>query len=510
MAEPSTQRHYRAPCPGCGAPVEFRSAQSTHAVCSYCQSTVVRSGEVLSRVGKMAEVFDDHSPLQLMASGRAVLDGREQPFTLIGRLQYKADTGTWTEWNAILEDGTTATLGEDNGGYVFTRPTEPGRDLPAPERFRVGATTAINGTPYSVAANVQAHLLSAQGELPKLPPLGQPFPVVELRSEQGEVLSIDYSQSPPRVERGRAVRLEDLRMQGLREESVKEEKARQFSCPHCGAPVQVAFDTTKSLTCPSCASLIDISGGIGGELRHAVQDEPVQPLIPLGSTGRLEGVDWQVVGFQHRMGQEPDDDERFGWDEYLLYHRQRGFAFLVDASDGWSLVRPATGAPKLSANGQSATYLQSAYRLDYQYRAETTYALGEFYWPVARGQVTQNRDFSGAGGKGRLSMEQTPREITWSVGSLVDSALVAQAFKLEGRKDLFKRDDAAPLASAGTVGSVGCGTVVLVALVLIVLLLLFSRGCSSSCDPERENCTSSSYRSSGGSFGGWSSGGGHK
>ena len=43
----TVQRHYRAPCPGCGAPVEFRSAQSTFAVCGYCQSTVVRQGEVL-------------------------------------------------------------------------------------------------------------------------------------------------------------------------------------------------------------------------------------------------------------------------------------------------------------------------------------------------------------------------------------------------------------------------------------------------------------------------------
>ena len=51
-----TQRYYRAPCPGCGAPVEFKSAQSTHAVCGYCQSTVVRSGEVLTRLGKMAEL----------------------------------------------------------------------------------------------------------------------------------------------------------------------------------------------------------------------------------------------------------------------------------------------------------------------------------------------------------------------------------------------------------------------------------------------------------------------
>ena len=96
MATSPTQRSYRAPCPGCGAPVEFRSAQSTHAVCGYCQSTVVRQGEVLSRIGKMAELFDDHSPLQLMASGRVTEGGKEQPFTLIGSLQFKNEAGTWT------------------------------------------------------------------------------------------------------------------------------------------------------------------------------------------------------------------------------------------------------------------------------------------------------------------------------------------------------------------------------------------------------------------------------
>jgi ribosomal protein S27AE len=68
--EESPQRAYRAACPGCGAPVLFRSAQSTHAVCGYCHSTVVRDGERLSRIGKMADVFDDYSRLQLMASGR--------------------------------------------------------------------------------------------------------------------------------------------------------------------------------------------------------------------------------------------------------------------------------------------------------------------------------------------------------------------------------------------------------------------------------------------------------
>lgn len=496
MATDPTQRYYRAPCPGCGAPVEFKSAQSTHAVCGFCQSTVVRSGDVLQRLGKMAELFDDHSPLQLMASGRVTLDGKEHPFTLIGRLQYKNEAGVWTEWIAFLQDGSMASLGEDNGSYVFTRPMDPGRELPEANRFRVGSTTAINGKPYSVAFSGQASLISAQGELPKLPALGQPFDMVELRSEDGEVLSIDYGHQPPHVERGKSVLLEDLQLQGLKDESAKDEKGRQFNCPHCGAPVQVQLSTTKSITCGSCASIIDLSSGVGGELRSAEQDEPVRPIIPLGSKGQLQGVHWQVVGFQHRMGVEPGDDEHFGWSEYLLYNQKRGFAFLVDAEDGWSMVRPTTGAPQMAANGRTAKYMGSTYQLKYTYEAETTYVLGEFYWQVERGQKTSNRDFANA--KGLLSMEQSKNELTWSAGDKLASDTVVKAFKLDDKKDLLQRDDPGPFVAAK---GLGCGTLILIAVVLIILLVLLSN-CSGS--------PGGGYRSSSGSFGGFSTGGGHK
>ncbi|MFX7690450.1 DUF4178 domain-containing protein, partial [Acinetobacter baumannii] len=77
-----------------------------------------------------------------------------------------------------------------NGAYVFTRKIDPGRELPEASRFRLGATTAINGKSYSVAYSGSAQLVSAQGELPQLPPLGHPFDMVELRSADGEVLSI--------------------------------------------------------------------------------------------------------------------------------------------------------------------------------------------------------------------------------------------------------------------------------------------------------------------------------
>lgn len=490
------QRRYTAPCPGCGAPVEFRSAQSTHAVCGYCRSTVVRRGEVLERVGKMAELFEDHSPLQLLATG--TWEG--VAFTLIGRLQYRGEEGGWTEWNAWLDDGSSATLGEDNGAYVFTRPLDlKGEPLPAPESLRLGAGVTLAGVAWSVAAKVTAHLSAAEGELPKLPALGAPFTIVELRSTDGQVLSIDYGGSPPRVDAGRSVRLEDLRLQGLKDESVKQETARRFDCPHCGAPVSVQLDTTRSITCGSCHSLIDLTRGIGAELVSSTQDEPVRPLIALGSIGQFEGVPWQVVGFQHRMGQEPGDDERFGWEEYLLYHQKKGFAFLVDASDGWSLVRPATGAPKVSSLGVNAAYLGTTYVRTSSYNAETTYVAGEFYWPVVRGQRTENVDYAAARGNGLLSMERGGSEITWSCGNRLQSATVAQAFGMQDQADRFKRDEVGPFVAAK---GAGCSTVIVVLAVLVLILIVLS------------DCAGGSgggyARSSGGSYGGYSSGGSHK
>ena len=514
MATESLQRIYRAPCPGCGAPVNFLSAQSTHAVCGYCQSTVVRNGETLSRIGKMAELFDDHSPLQLQASGVWTHGAVKKSFTLVGRLQYKYAQGTWTEWHAVLVDGTSAYLSEDNGAYVFTTPLESIPGLPEAAVLAVGKRIRLGGKPFTVTTNQLVQLISAQGELPRLPELGREFAMVELRSEgtgaigrtDAEVFSIDYNTQPPSLSIGGAAMLEDLQLTGLRDESAKDEKGRQFECPNCGASIAVTLTTSKSITCASCNSLIDLSTGTGSELKHAIQDEPVQPLIKLGSVGHLQGVDWQVVGFQHRLGTDEGDpsdlDEHFGWEEYLLYNRKRGFTFLVDATDGWSLVKPTTGAPVMAASGLTATYLGQSYQRKENYTAQTTYVAGEFYWQVTRGQKTVNQDFQS--GKSMLSMEQTPTELTWSVGSQIASDAVAKAFKLEDKKELLKRADVAP-------GSAMSGLnirTLLIGVVIIILLLTITTRCSS-CDPKVENCSSTS-RSSGGSFGGFSGGGGHK
>ena len=254
MATDSPQRSYRAPCPGCGAPVEFRSAQSIHAVCAYCHSTVLRSGDSLSRIGKMAELFDDFSPLQLLASGVWQVDGKSLAFTLVGRLQYKYAEGSWTEWHAVFADGGSAYLSEDNGAFVMALPLATTTPLPDAAQYPVGSPVNFDGRAFSVASNQQVVLLAAVGELPHLPPTGQAFAMVELRSggdagpgTDDTVLSIDYGTQPPTLSVGRSVRLEDLQLTGLRDESSKEEVGRQFACPQCGAPVEAKLASSKSI-----------------------------------------------------------------------------------------------------------------------------------------------------------------------------------------------------------------------------------------------------------------------
>lgn len=477
--------------------MEFHSAQATHAVCSYCRSVLVQAGPVLRRLGRVAEVFEDYSPLQLGTAGRLGTQG----FVLVGRMLLRGSNGAWTEWQALLDDGSMATLSEDNGSFVFSRPATLGREVPAPEHWRVGMTTAVQGRSYSVTVNDTARIAAAEGELPRLPPLDSPFPVVELRSAEGEVISLEWMGGAVTASRGSQVKLDALQLTGLRSEAAKGTSGRQFACPHCGAPVDVKLETTRSVTCTACNSLIDVSDGLGGELRHAIQDEPVRPLIPLGRVGTLQGVPWQVVGFQHRMGQVPGDDEQFGWSEYLLFHRSRGFSFLVDAEDGWSLVRPTTGAPRLGSTGQTATYNGKRYDLKTLYDAETFYVAGEFYWPVERGQRSSNRDF--AAGPLLLSLERTTRELTWSAGNKLNAGDVAKAFGLDSKRREFARSDVGPTSS---IGGLSLSTWLIILMVIILLVVIFSRD-----DEESGGGSSGSgWRSSGGSYGGWSSGGGHK
>ena len=315
------------------------------------------------------------------------------------------------------------------------------------------------------------------------------------------------------------------------------QRAYRAPCPNCGAALEVKLSTTQSIVCTQCKSVIDLTskqqGDVGGDLAHFAQAGGGEPQIPLGSVGTLAlggpPSPWQVVGYVERceVPADPDDEQVF-WREYLLYHRTQGFAFLVDAQDGWSWSAPITGAP--DTFGDAVRYEGVLYRKLYDYVGKVTYVLGEFYWRLERDERTTNSDYvgTGAAAKKRLNREQTAgagsREVVWSAGETLAAETVLQAFRLAPAQRAALQRDALPTTFSGG----RFAKIIFWCFVLFLVLLLFrcgSGGGVADCtetkntfgesSQEYQNCLNSArsgggYRSGGGSFGGFSTGGGHK
>lgn len=526
--KPTAQRAWRAACPNCGAPVEFRSAASTSAVCSFCRSTLARDGETLTRTGEAAELFDDHSPLQLGVTGK--LQG--VTFTLIGRIQLAYADGTWNEWHALFDNGRSGWLSEDNGAYVLSFDTDLQGPVPTFEALQAGRRVGVGGAAWDVASVALAHVLSAQGELPR-PPASSTleFMVVDLRNALGEVATLDFSDpAQPAFSVGRSASLSELALQGLRETSEKTLGARALNCPSCGASLEVKLAGTQALSCHQCHAIIDVSQGVGAQVTSLQQTARApggrEPRIPLGTTGRLAigpgGVqDWQIVGYLVREDLPDDGEMPTPWSEYLLFNRTAGFAFLVDSSEGWSVVRPLTGVPV--TRGDVASHEGRNYRKGYSYAARVTWVEGEFYWRVKRDEKAFVTDYAGEGSaRGELmSREQTGNEVTWSAGRRLAAADVMQAFGQSGLANPPLMPDVQPLSSGSS--GLSLKTWVILILVILLVVVLMARCSSNECDgvaqtygeqsAEHRQCLQSRSRggsSGGGSYGGYSSGGGHK
>ena len=509
------QRRWRAACPNCGAPVEFASAHSASAVCSFCRSTLLRDGDALLRTGESAELFTDYSPLQIGTQGT----WQSEPFTVLGRVQLAYDGGRWNEWHAFFDNsGKSAWLSEDNGRFVMGWPLALAQP-PAQAELKLGAQQVVDGEGYRVAALTPATLHAAEGELPQPPKLGQPVFVAELRSSRDAVGTLEYVDGePPRWSVGRPVELSQLKLANQREESAASWAGRSLTCPSCGSPIQPQLNQALSVACGQCQAVVDLSGGPGEALRHHEQAIGMEPPIPLGRTGKLSLTKggarepWQVVGFLERCTR--GDDEQYFWREYLLYNRQRGFAFLVDSEEGWSVVSVLTGAP--TPVGAGVQWQGQQFNLHERYQAVTTHVLGEFYWRVKRDEVGDVADYRR--GDQFLSCERSGNEITWSLGRAMDATEVAQAFGLNPQQQQQIQRDTSPLTGGADTAK---GLIVFVVLAVLVVVLM--KACSDEpCEKSRQtfgpqsaeyqSCLANQRRSGGyysGSGGGFG-GGGHK
>lgn len=218
-----------------------------------------------------------------------------------------------------------------------------------------------------------------------------------------------------------------------------------FSCRNCGASVTVRYPGhSLSAACESCGSIIDTSDSnfrILAEYQSKLFT--AQPVIPLGTRGKLFDKEWECIGFMLRT----DVASAYTWEEYLLFNPYYGYRFLTRNKGHWSFVTMLKEKPEIvsgfvSKHGMpmpQAFYKAQNYKIFYIGRAYVSFVLGEFYWKVKKGYEVDMKDFINP--PYMLSSETDLTEKVWSQSEYVEPEVIKTAFKL---KDIPPRVGVAP------------------------------------------------------------------
>ncbi len=429
---------YQASCPACGAPVVFKAGSSVVVVCESCNSVVARTDRGVEDVGKVADVVESGSPLDVNLRGTYL----GVPFELTGRAQLgHAAGGFWDEWYAAFSDGRWGWLAEAQGRFYLTFQIQvPAPNaLPSFDSLQLGQQVwAIPAQqPPVVAEKGTAQMLAAEGEIPYLVRPGETYPYADLSGHDGAFATLDFSEQPPLVFTGREVSLEELGLAHAtrtREREAQQVAAAQLNCPNCGGPLELrAPDRSERVTCPNCGSLLDVNQGQLRYLTTLVRRDP-PPSIPVGATAEFEGRPMTVIGFMIRSFEF--EGVRYFWNEYLLYNPAVGFRCLVESDAHWSYVKSVPPG-EVVGSGRGVIYGGKSFRIFQDAAARVEYVEGEFYWKVSVGELVQATDYVAAplmlskevpiirrGGQSVLEAE----EINWSLGAYTPVREVERKF----------------------------------------------------------------------------------
>jgi hypothetical protein len=431
-------------CPGCGAPVQFRSHASVLAVCEYCKTTILKDADSVRNLGKMSDVLEDYSPIQLGTSGEFLGQG----FTVIGRIQLRYSAGMWNEWFVLFDDGKTAWLGDSSGLYTLTEEKSNGKNLPAFDAIVPARSYGIDGKNYIAAEVRSAECIGGQGELPLQVGKGWKAHVADFRcgssfltldysdvmSEPDLGASIPYTHGTPsdgkavvpdkssaneaKIYIGQAVTLGQLKCQLLRDDDLIKEGAGKFrgkidrlDCPSCGSNVSYLPGLTTNLVCPGCHSQLDASSSTAEVLAAGDRMAQMQTTLALGAKATISGMRHELIGVIKCC-----DDENTTWTEYLLYNPRAGFLWLIETDEGWARAKVQDEWPNWP-QGDTATLGTLTFRKLFGYTATVVFAAGAFNWRVSVGDKSNVVEFES--GQNRLAAEVTSQEMTWSKSSPV-------------------------------------------------------------------------------------------
>lgn len=151
----------KLPCPSCGGALTFRSTTSLFTVCPYCRSNVIRKDLDLEKIGEMADLPEDLSPIQIGTQGRY---GKKK-FIVVGRIIYGYKDGLWNEWYILFNDGSDGWLAEAQGEFAISFPIKL-NEKPSLSSLKLGSRLDVDGSNFKVTDIKSIRYIGSEGELP--------------------------------------------------------------------------------------------------------------------------------------------------------------------------------------------------------------------------------------------------------------------------------------------------------------------------------------------------------
>lgn len=469
-------------CPSCGAEIEADRRFAKLVVCRYCESAVLLDEKAARVAGKMAVLAQTPSPFYVGGSGR-LMDRR---FDILGRVRYGYERGYWDEWYLAFDDGSTVWIGEDENNFMLESCDE---DEQAPLEYAdayPGQSVQLGATIFHLDEKGIAICEGGEGQLPFPIVSGERVPFLDLSlSDRFATIEYDIADTTARVFRGRRLDLAEVQMDMTAEEAgvtggmkaeraadgerrervvVSGDRAKSVNCVCCGAPLNVPSGAGDSITCEYCGTDVDLTvrrvpcGGCdatvaihGRDARSVVcpkchrmidvsRSQPTtlelaaqvgRPAVPfrMGQKCTLRGVGYAVVG--HIRFVEHDFEGTYHSDEFLLFSKDAGYQWIVLENGHFSISRelddrPIGFEPRLAAPKQALRFNGRRWKVFESGYTQVEWVDGELPWVAQIGD--QNYYMDAVSPPYLLSAEWTDTEMEWYEAEYLDRAEVAEAF----------------------------------------------------------------------------------
>lgn len=205
----------------------------------------------------------------------------------------------------------------------------------------------------------------------------------------------------------------------------------QVLCPECGHAIPVLISSDELYYgCSGCdIFFIKKENGWHEVLKRFKSDDRYEPVLPPGSTGVIEDVEWTVTAFMRKS--EIEDGVAIKWSEYVL-HKAGEFATMVEMNGHWMFVRYLNqnfDVVKVSEEVYVTEYDNLQFELYHSYNFNVAYAYGAFDEDLRNLKNMHTWEYINP--PCMLVNEVMNKKSEWFLGRYMDSDEVALLFSVQ-------------------------------------------------------------------------------